>query len=66
MRPLQRPLGCHPDGEGDQQSGQHCQWRHAAQMQQDSHATQRSQIGAHPAADDLPYGCAELQEKPEL
>ena len=54
-------LGCHPDGEGDEQGEYNCQQRHAAQIQHGAHSTQCSQVGAQSAEHNLPYSCAELQ-----
>lgn len=55
--------GRHPDREGDQQGQYSRRRRQAAQVQHDPHAAQRRQVGAGPAADDLPHSCAELQER---
>lgn len=55
--------GRHPDGEGGQQGEQGRPG--AAQVQHDPHAAQRRQVGARPAADDLPHRRAELQERGE-
>lgn len=55
--------GRHPDGEGGQQGEQGRPG--AAQVQHDPHAAQRRQVGARPAAHNLPHRRAELQERGE-